>query len=122
VIWDRAPIHCAQAVKDLLAHGGAARVHLTQLPAYAPELKPDEAICNYQKQVEPRNLCCSDLVALRPAASGSATSTAHCAAASPRASASTWERLRILRFRLPNPMAAVPAVAMPLDSLYDPTL
>ncbi len=42
VIWDRAPIHRAQAVKDFLAQGGAARLHLEQLPAYAPELNPDE--------------------------------------------------------------------------------
>jgi hypothetical protein len=42
VIWDRAPIHRAQVVKDFLAQGGAARLHLEQLPAYAPELNPDE--------------------------------------------------------------------------------
>jgi transposase len=65
VIWDRAPIHRAQAVKDFLAQGGAARVHLEQLPAYAPELNPDEGIWQYLKHVELRNVCCDDLAELR---------------------------------------------------------
>ena len=37
VIWDGAPIHRCQAVKDYLAKGGAKRIHLERLPAYAPE-------------------------------------------------------------------------------------
>ena len=65
VIWDGAPIHRAQAVKDFLAQGGAARVHLEQLPAYAPELNPDEGIWSYLKRVELRNVCCDDLPELR---------------------------------------------------------
>jgi len=36
VIWDGAPIHRCQAVKDYLAKGGAKRIHLERLPAYAP--------------------------------------------------------------------------------------
>ncbi len=65
VIWDGAPIHRAQVVKDYLAAGGAARIHLEPLPAYAPELNPDEGIWNYLKRVELRNLCCDDLAELR---------------------------------------------------------
>jgi transposase len=65
VIWDRAPIHRAQAVKDFLAQGGAARLYLAQLPAYAPELNPDEGIWQYLKRVELRNMCCDDLAELR---------------------------------------------------------
>ena len=65
VIWDGASIHRAQVVKDFLAQGGAARVHLEQLPAYAPELNPDEGIWNYLKRVELRNVCCHDLAELR---------------------------------------------------------
>jgi transposase len=65
VIWDRAPIHRAQVVKDFLAQGGAARLHLEQLPAYAPELNPDEGIWQYLKRVELRNVCCDDLAELR---------------------------------------------------------
>jgi hypothetical protein len=43
VIWDRAAIHRCQAVKDFLAKGGAKRVHLERLPAYAPELNPQKS-------------------------------------------------------------------------------
>jgi transposase len=65
VIWDGAPIHRAQVVKDFLARGGAARLWLEWLPAYAPELNPDEGIWNYLKRIELRNLCCDDLAELR---------------------------------------------------------
>ncbi len=64
VIWDGAPIHRAQPVKDFLAQGAAARLQLEQLPGYAPELNPDEGIWNYLKHVELRNLCCADLAEL----------------------------------------------------------
>ena len=65
VIWDGAPIHRAQVVKDFLAGGAAARLHLAQLPGYAPDLNPDEGIWHYLKHVELRNLCCDDLAELR---------------------------------------------------------
>ena len=61
VLWDRAPIHRSKVVKDFLAKGAAARIHLEQLPAYAPELNPDEGIWNYLKRVELKNLSCHDL-------------------------------------------------------------
>jgi transposase len=65
VIWDGAPIHRAQPIKDFLAQGAAARLQLEQLPGYAPELNPDEGIWHYLKHVELRNLCCADLAELR---------------------------------------------------------
>jgi transposase len=65
VVWDGAPIHRAHVVKDFLAQGGAARVWLEQLPAYASELNPEEGIWNYLKRVELRNVCCDDLAELR---------------------------------------------------------
>jgi transposase len=43
-------------VKEFLAGGAAARIHLEQLPAYAPELNPDEGIWNYSKRVELKNV------------------------------------------------------------------
>ncbi len=64
VIWDGAPIHHGQPIKDFLRRGGARRVHLEQLPGYAPELNPDEGIWNYLKRVELGNLCCRDLTEL----------------------------------------------------------
>ena len=47
VIWDGSPIHRGQTVKQFLASGGAKRIHLEQLPGYAPDLNPDEGIWNY---------------------------------------------------------------------------
>ncbi len=65
VIWDGAPIHRCQLVKEFLAAGAAQRIHLEQLPAYAPELNPDEGVWNLLKRVELRNRCCHDLDELR---------------------------------------------------------
>ena len=65
VIWDGAPIHRAQVVQDFLAQGAADRLHLEQLPGYAPELNPAEGVWHYLKHVELRNVCCDDLPELR---------------------------------------------------------
>lgn len=64
VIWDGAPIHRGQPVKEFLRQGAAKRLHLEQLPGYAPELNPAEGLWNYLKRVELGNLCCADLSAL----------------------------------------------------------
>jgi transposase len=58
VIWDGAPIHRSQTVQAFLAGGAARRLHLARLPAYAPELNPDEGIWRYLKYAELRNLGC----------------------------------------------------------------
>ncbi|MEM7030947.1 MAG: transposase [Chloroflexota bacterium] len=65
LIWDGLPAHRSQAVKDFLSQGAAKRLHLAQLPAYAPDLNPDEGVWNYLKNVELKNLCCHDLSELR---------------------------------------------------------
>ncbi|HEV2457408.1 MAG TPA: transposase [Ktedonobacterales bacterium] len=64
VIWDGSPIHRGQLIKDFLRRGAAKRLHLEQLPGYAPELNPDEGIWNYLKRVELGNCCCPDLTTL----------------------------------------------------------
>jgi transposase len=64
VIWDGAPIHRGQAIKAFLARRAAKRLHLEQLPGYAPELNPDEGIWNLLKRVELKNVCCRDLAHL----------------------------------------------------------
>jgi len=61
LIWDGSPIHRANALKDFLKRGAAKRLHLEQLPGYAPDLNPDEGIWNYLKRVELGNVCCTDL-------------------------------------------------------------
>lgn len=58
LIWDGAPIHRGQPIKDFLARGAAKRLHLEQLPGYAPELNPVEGLWNYRKRVELGNVCC----------------------------------------------------------------
>ena len=65
VLWDGAPIHRSKVIKAFLAEGAAARIHLERLPAYAPELNPDEGIWEYLKGVELKNLSCRDLSHLR---------------------------------------------------------
>ncbi len=65
ILWDGLPAHRGQVVKNFLANGAAARVHLERLPAYAPDLNPDEGIWRYLKYVELRNICCHDLTDLR---------------------------------------------------------
>jgi transposase len=61
LIWDGAPIHKGQPIKDFLTRGAAKRLHLERLPGYAPDLNPDEGIWNYLKRVELKNRCCRDL-------------------------------------------------------------
>ena len=61
VIWDGSPIHRSRVVKQFLREGAASRLHLEQLPGYAPDLNADEGIWNYLKRVELRNVCCHDL-------------------------------------------------------------
>jgi transposase len=65
LIWDGAPIHRSQRIKDFLANGAAHRLHLERLPAYAPELNPGEGLWAQLKGVELRNLCCFNLPHLR---------------------------------------------------------
>ena len=65
IVWDGAPIHRSKVLKAFLADGAAERILLARLPAYAPELNPDEGIWNYLKRVELKNLACRDLDHLR---------------------------------------------------------
>jgi transposase len=48
VIWDGSPIHRGHEIKDFLKREAATRLHLEQLPGYAPDLHPDEGLWNYQ--------------------------------------------------------------------------
>lgn len=61
IIWDGAPIHQAQAIRDYLAGGATRYIQLEKLPGYAPDLNPDEGIWGYLKRVELKNVCCADL-------------------------------------------------------------
>jgi transposase len=65
VIWDGLPAHRGSKVRDFLADGAAGRLHLEQLPGYAPDLNPDEGVWNWLKNVEMKNLCCKGLDQLK---------------------------------------------------------
>lgn len=65
VIWDGSPIHRSIEVRTFLADGAAKQIHLERLPAYAPDLNPDEGTWNHLKRVELSNVCCLDLPDLR---------------------------------------------------------
>jgi transposase len=58
LVWDGASIHRSQCVKDFLSQGAAKRLHLERLPAYAPELNPQEGVWNLLKRRELKNVCC----------------------------------------------------------------
>jgi transposase len=47
LIWDGGSVHRGPIVRQFLAWH--ARLHVEQLPAYAPELNPDELVWNYLK-------------------------------------------------------------------------
>jgi len=55
VIWDGAAVHCAAEIKNYVPKGAAKWLQLEKLPAYAPDLNPDEGIWNYLKRVELAN-------------------------------------------------------------------
>ena len=61
VIWDGSPIHRSIEVRTFLANGAAKQIHLERLPAYAPDLNPDEGTWQHLKRVELCNVCCFDL-------------------------------------------------------------
>jgi transposase len=65
IIWDGAPIHRSQVIREFLSHGAAQRLHLERLPAYAPELNPGEGLWQQLKGVELRNVCSFNIPHLR---------------------------------------------------------
>jgi transposase len=67
VIWDGASIHRSKDIKKFLAEGGSKRIQLESLPAYSPDLNPDEGVWQYLKCVCLKNICCQDLKQLKKA-------------------------------------------------------
>ncbi len=64
LVWDGARIHHCAQVKAFLKAGAAKRLRLIRLPAYAPELNPDEGVWRWLKR-QLGNVCCRDFVELR---------------------------------------------------------
>ena len=67
VIWDGLPAHRGQVVRAFLSSAYGKRVHLERLPAYAPELNPDEGVWQHLKRVALANVCCQNLAELKKA-------------------------------------------------------
>ena len=61
VIWDGHPIHRSKKLRAYLAGGAAQRIHLEQLPGYAPDLNPMEWVWSYLKVAELANTPCDHL-------------------------------------------------------------
>jgi transposase len=66
LIWDGAPSHRGQTVRGFLRSGAAKRLHLEQLPGYAPDRNRDAGLWNDLKRVELANVCCRELDELQP--------------------------------------------------------
>ena len=56
VIWDKAPAHRGEAVKEYLRTPGLD-LRLVNLPAYSPDFNADEAIWGWARQEATGNLC-----------------------------------------------------------------
>jgi transposase len=65
VIWDGIPTHRSRIVKAYLADGAAKRIHLEQLPGYAPDLNPTEWVWSYLKLTGLANCACDHLPDLK---------------------------------------------------------
>ncbi len=72
LIWDGAKIHHCRAIKEFLRDGAAKRLRLVRLPAYAPEVNPDEGVwadtaspCSCWLKRALGNVCCKDVGELR---------------------------------------------------------
>lgn len=64
LLWDGATIHRCKAVKQFLSEGAAERLRLIRLPAYAPELNPDEGVWRWTKR-QLGNVCCPNKAELK---------------------------------------------------------
>jgi transposase len=65
IYWDRARIHRGCPVEEWLAAGHAGDLRVEPLPAYAPELNPDEGVWHELKHHDLANVSCLDLRGLR---------------------------------------------------------
>ena len=54
VIWDNAPAHRGEAVREYLRTPG---LRLVNLPGYSPDFNADEAICGWAREEATGNLC-----------------------------------------------------------------
>jgi transposase len=65
VIWGGIPTHRSRIVKAYLADGDAKRIHLEQLPGYAPDQNPTEWVWCYKIFAALANSACDHLSDLK---------------------------------------------------------
>jgi transposase len=65
IFWDGASIHHSRRVQQFLAMAPADQFRVEPLPAYAPELNPDDGVWNKLKNDALANVSCLDLGELR---------------------------------------------------------
>ncbi len=56
VIWDKAPVHRGEAVREHLRTPGLG-LRLVNLPGYSPDLNADEAVWGWAREEATGNLC-----------------------------------------------------------------
>ena len=56
VIWDNAPAHRGEAVREYLRTPGLA-LRLVNLPGYSPDFNGDESICGWAREEATGNMC-----------------------------------------------------------------
>ena len=56
VIWDNAPAHRGEAVREYLRTPGLG-IQLVNLPGYSPDFNADESICGWAREEATGNLC-----------------------------------------------------------------
>ena len=56
VIWDKAPAHCGEAVREFLRMPGLG-LRLVNLPGYSPDFNADEAVWGWAREEATGNLC-----------------------------------------------------------------
>lgn len=65
LIWDNAPWHKAQNVKDFLNTEEGSRIWLANIPPYSPELNPDEFVWANLKRVQIPNAMAKNIKELK---------------------------------------------------------
>ena len=65
LIWDGSPIHHGEPLDAFFREVGPEQVRLERLPAYAPELNPDEGVWEFLKRTELPNVSSFSLRKLR---------------------------------------------------------
>ena len=56
MIWDNAPAHCGEAVREYLRTPGL-NLRLMNLPGYSPDFNADEAVWGWAREEATGNLC-----------------------------------------------------------------